>query len=320
MMSLVKEVGALGKQAASVYWLLLKVMVPALLIVKVLEMVGGVTLLGHVLSPVMQVVGLPDDLGIVLATMMLTNIYTGMLVFFNLGLSEPLSVAQVTVLGAMTLLAHSLPVEGAVAKRMGVSWRVTIALRFGGALVLGGLLNLVYSQFQWLQQPSQMLWQPTAAVDDSFVGWGISQIKTLAYIYFVIFALMSLLRLLRALGIERLIHTLLFPILRMLGIGKSAANVAVIGVVLGLTFGAGLLIKEAESGRLSRKDIFLTMGFLGLCHSIIEDTMLILLLGADLSGILWARFVFALVVIGILARWSYLQRRLEEQPKETPVL
>ncbi len=317
MMSLVKEVGALGKQAASVYWLLLKVMVPALLIVKVLEMVGGVTLLGHVLSPVMQVVGLPDDLGIVLATMMLTNIYTGMLVFFNLGLSEPLSVAQVTVLGAMTLLAHSLPVEGAVAKRMGVSWRVTIALRFGGALVLGGLLNLVYSQFQWLQQPSQMLWQPTAAVDDSFVGWGISQIKTLAYIYFVIFALMSLLRLLRALGIERLIHTLLFPILRMLGIGKSAANVAVIGVVLGLTFGAGLLIKEAESGRLSRKDIFLTMGFLGLCHSIIEDTMLILLLGADLSGILWARFAFALVVIGVLARWSFLQRRLEEPKEET---
>ncbi|SBS30570.1 hypothetical protein MAQ5080_01712 [Marinomonas aquimarina] len=310
MKSLLQESRRLVLESGRVYWTLLKVMVPALLVVKALDMLGGVTLFGHVLSPLMQWVGLPDEVGIVWATLILTNIYAGMLVFFNLGLSESLTVAQVTVLGVLMLLSHALPVEGAIAKRMGVSWRVTIALRFGGALVLGCLLHQFYSHFDLLQQPSQLMWQPPAHSDSGVWGWCLTQLETLMWIYVIILALMSLLKMLRVLGVERLIHALLYPILRMLGIGKSAANVAVIGTVLGLTFGAGLLIKEAEAGHLSKRDIFLTIGFLSLCHSVIEDTMLVLLLGADLSGVLWARLGFALIVIAVLARLPFVTKRL----------
>ncbi|WP_417551508.1 hypothetical protein [Marinomonas fungiae] len=312
MMRLLRECRILIQESGRVYWTLLKVMIPALLIVKALDMLGGVSVFGQALSPIMQLVGLPDDVGIVWATLILTNIYAGMLVFFNLGVSENLTVAQVTVLGVLMLLAHSLPVEGAIAKRMGVSWRVTIALRFGGALVLGFLLHQFYSYFDLLQQPSQLMWQPPANPDTSFLGWCIGQVKTMAWIYVIILSLMIILKILRVLGIERLMHALLYPILRMLGIGKAAANVAVIGTVLGLTFGAGLLIKEAESGHLTKRDIFLTIGFLSLCHSVIEDTMLVLLLGADLSGILWARLAFALFTIAILARLPFVSRRLVE--------
>ncbi|CUB04214.1 hypothetical protein [Marinomonas fungiae] len=312
MMRLLRECRILIQESGRVYWTLLKVMIPALLIVKALDMLGGVGVFGQALSPIMQLVGLPDDVGIVWATLILTNIYAGMLVFFNLGVSENLTVAQVTVLGVLMLLAHSLPVEGAIAKRMGVSWRVTIALRFGGALVLGFLLHQFYSYFDLLQQPSQLMWQPPANPDTSFLGWCIGQVKTMAWIYVIILSLMIILKILRVLGIERLMHALLYPILRMLGIGKAAANVAVIGTVLGLTFGAGLLIKEAESGHLTKRDIFLTIGFLSLCHSVIEDTMLVLLLGADLSGILWARLAFALFTIAILARLPFVSRRLVE--------
>ena len=312
MMRLLRECRILIQESGRVYWTLLKVMIPALLIVKALDMLGGVGVFGQALSPIMQLVGLPDDVGIVWATLILTNIYAGMLVFFNLGVSENLTVAQVTVLGVLMLLAHSLPVEGAIAKRMGVSWRVTIALRFCGALVLGFLLHQFYSYFDLLQQPSQLMWQPPANPDTSFLGWCIGQVKTMAWIYVIILSLMIILKILRVLGIERLMHALLYPILRMLGIGKAAANVAVIGTVLGLTFGAGLLIKEAESGHLTKRDIFLTIGFLSLCHSVIEDTMLVLLLGADLSGILWARLAFALFTIAILARLPFVSRRLVE--------
>lgn len=312
MMLLLKEIFVLFKEAARVYWALLKIMVPALLIVKVLDMVGGVTLLGHMLSPIMQLVGLPDEIGIVWATLMLTNIYTGLLVFFNLELTQTLTVAQMTVLGSMMLLAHSLVVEGAIAKSMGVSWRVTIALRFGGALLLGAILHQVYSHLNVLQQPSVMLWQPPESPDNSLMGWAQNQVETLLSIYVIIFSLMALLKILQVLGIERLIHALLYPVLRMLGIGRAAANVTVIGVILGLTFGAGLLIKETSSGHLSQRDIFLTLGFLGLCHSIIEDTLLVFLLGADLSGILWARLLFTFLVIGLLARAPFVRKRLSD--------
>lgn len=296
----------------SVYFTLLKVMVPALVVVKALDLLGGTTWLAFALSPVMSVVGLPDELAIVWAAALLVNIYTGMVVFFDVAPQLGLSVAEVTVLGTMILVAHSLPVEGAVAKAAGVSWRATLAIRLGGALALGALLNLAYSGSATLQQPARMLWQPAGPLDDSLLAWGLAQLQMLALIFVIIAALMLSLKLLRALRVERWIHALLAPMLRLIGISREAGHITVIGFTLGLSFGAGLLIREAKSGVLCRRDMFLTMGFLGLCHSVIEDTLLIVLLGADLSGILWARLAFALLVIGVLARLPMLERRLRE--------
>jgi spore maturation protein SpmB len=314
------DIGAAGAavkgfvlDVVTVYRILLKVMVPALIIVKALDLAGGTAWLAWLLAPAMSVVGLPGEMGIVWAAAILTNIYTAMIVYASLALSEPLTVAQVTVLGVMVLVAHSLPVEAAVAKAAGVSWRATLTLRLGGALALGGLLNLVYSTGGWLQTPSRLLWQP-AAVEPGLAAWALDQLWMLAGIFFVIAVLMAILRLLRLLGIERLMHVLLAPVLKLIGIRREAANITIIGTTLGLSFGAGLLLKDARSGTLSRRDIFLTLGFLGLCHSLIEDTLLILLLGADLSGVLWARLAFALLVIGTLARLPAVSRRLAESP------
>lgn len=293
----------------SVYFTLLKVMVPALIVVKLLDLVGATAVLAQGIGPLMQLVGLPESMGIVWAAAMLTNIYTGMIVFVEYAAHEPLTVAQVTVLGSMILVAHSLPVEGAVARAVGVSWRATIALRVGGALALGMLLNLAYGLSGTLQAESRLLWQPLP-VDDSLAIWALDQLRLLLFVLVAIATLMAMLRLLRALGVERLMHWLLSPVLRLIGIRREAANITIIGTTLGLSYGAGLLIREARQGALSRRDVFLTMGFLGLCHSVIEDTLLILLLGADLSGILWARLAFALLVIGVLARLSFLDRRL----------
>src|SRR5690606_22422563 len=110
-----------------VYLTLLKVMVPALVAVRLLDEVGATAWVAVALSPLMALVGLPDEVAIVWAAAMLVNIYTGMVVFFDVVPSLGLSVAQVTVLGAMILVAHSLPVEGAVARAAGSSWRATLA-------------------------------------------------------------------------------------------------------------------------------------------------------------------------------------------------
>lgn len=291
-----------GAELGAVYLALLKVMVPAIIVVKLLDMAGATAVLASVLGPLMQLVGLPESMGIVWATAMLTNIYTGMIVFVDQSAQQALSVAQVTVLGTMILVAHSLPVEGAVAKALGVGWGVTLSLRIGGALALGALLNLGYQFTHTLQQPSRLLWQPATTTDHSLLAWAIDQLQLLLLVLVAIATLMALLRALRAVGIERLMHWLLAPLLRLIGIRREAASITIIGTTLGLSYGAGLLIQEGRSGQLTRRDIFLTMGFLGLCHSIIEDTLLILALGADLSGILWARLGFAVVVIAVLAR------------------
>ena len=293
--------GRLLRDAVSSYLVLVRLMVPALIIVKALDMAGGTHLLAGLLAPVMQLVGLPPEVGIVWAAAMLTSIYTGLAVFADMSLTVPLSVAQVSVLGTMILVAHSLPVEGAVAKATGVSWPATLLIRLGGALVLGALLNLWYTSTGTLQEPAVMLWRPEVS-DPSLAAWALSQLRALGMIFLIILALMTLLRVLKAIGIERLMHAALAPLLRVIGIRREATNVTIIGFTLGISIGAGLLIREAKTGKMSQRDIFLTMAFLGLCHSVIEDTLLILLMGADLSAILWTRLAFAVVVTALLSR------------------
>jgi spore maturation protein SpmB len=291
----------LAKDIWQVYWTLVKIMVPSLIIVKALELAGAIDVLAVLLAPVMSLVGLPAEMGVVWATSLLTNIYTAMAVYFDLAAETPLTVAQISVLGTMILVGHALPVEGAIAKKAGLRWRTTLLLRVLGALVLGAILNLSYSSLGALEQPAQILWQP-AAGDDSLLNWAVSQLKLLATIPLIIAALMVGLRLLRWLGIEKLMHWLLDPVLKLLGMSKAAANTTVIGMTLGLAFGGGLLIQEAKQGHMSRQDVFLSMSLIALCHSLIEDTLLILLLGADLSAILWSRLAFALIFIALLAQ------------------
>lgn len=303
----IAQAKSLAQEVGEVYWTLLRIMVPALIVVKILDTIGATLWLAWLLAPLMSLVGLPESMGVVWATAMLTNIYTGMALFFSLQGGESLSVAQVTVLGTMMLLAHSLPIEGAVAKAAGVGWRATLLLRISGALVLGALLNISYQYTHSLQAVNHLVWQPAVA-DTSLSTWLITQIELLLAALVIITTLILSLRILRTLGIERVLHFLLSPVLRLLGISQQAANITVIGITLGLSFGGSLLIKEARSGLLAKRDIILSLAFLGLCHSLIEDTLLILLIGADLSGILWARLAFALLVIAILARLPWISR------------
>ncbi|MBT2773344.1 hypothetical protein J7J47_14040 [Halomonas sp. ISL-60] len=300
---LLAVVGRVLQDALRVYVTLLKILIPALLIVKGLELLGMIEWLGMVLAPLMDILGLPEQMGVVWAAALFTNLYTAIAVFFQVAGDMPLSVEQVTVLGALMLVGHSIPVEGAVAKRVGVPWWATLLLRVGGALLLAWLLHCFYSTFGLLQTPVELMWQPSLSSEPTLSGWAIAQLETLALIFVIILALIVLLKLLQKLGLERWIHLGLLPLLKLLGIGRSAANVTVIGFTLGLSYGAGLLIRDVQNGVLSKRDSTLALCFLGLCHSVIEDTLLILMLGADVAGILWARLLFAVVVVAIIARW-----------------
>jgi hypothetical protein len=48
--------------------------------------------------------------------------------------------------------------------------------------------------------------------------------------------------------------------------------------------------------------------FLGVCHSVIEDTLLIMLLGADIIPILLGRLVFSVLIVAFLARTFYARQ------------
>jgi len=302
MESIKRFFNELGREIFDVSYTLFKVMIPVIVIVKLLEELGGTALLSQWLAPLMSMVGLPEEMGLVWATTILTNIYAGMLVFVQTDFATPLSVAQVSVIGALMLMAHGLPVEVAIAKRAGVGVAATLALRLGGGFLFAWLLHLSYSTGDLLQQPAQLLWQPEVSTETGWLAWVVEQVKSLLAIQVIIALLLFGLKLLKILGVERLMGLMLRPVLKLLGISREATSITIIGVTLGLAFGGGLLINEARRGQVSARDVFTAIMLLNLLHSMIEDTLLILLLGADFTSIFWARIGFACVIVMLISR------------------
>ncbi|MBN1361954.1 MAG: hypothetical protein JW993_15265 [Sedimentisphaerales bacterium] len=285
--------------------ILFRIMIPVVIVVKIMAELGVVRYIAAALRPVMGLVGLPGDMGIVWAAALLTTVYGGIIAFVALAPQTPLTVAQVTILASLMLVAHALPIELRVAQKAGARPLAMGLFRFGGALVLGGLLNLIYRQTGWLQHEHVLLWQP-GAVDASLPAWVWDQIVNLAGIFAIILMLVTLMRLLRRLGVIGLLERMLAPVLRLLGMTPAATEITVVGMVLGLGYGSGLIIHHAGSGRIPKRDVLFSLALMGLCHSLIEDTLLMVALGAHLSGILLGRVLFALAATFALVKLSPL--------------
>ena len=63
-----------------------------------------------------------------------------------------------------------------------------------------------------------------------------------------------------------------------------------------------MIMHEAHSGKVGAKDIFYSLSLMGLSHSVFEDTLLMVVLGGHVSGLLWARVIFTLIVVALLVR------------------
>ncbi len=289
--------------------ILIKIIVPISIATKLLNDWGIIAYIGLVLGPVMKCVGLPGSMGLVWATAMMTNLYAAIIVFSSLASAEHLTVAQVTIITTMMLIAHALPIELRIAQKAGPRMRFMFLLRIIGALLVGLLLNQIYLRSGFLQSEFIALWNPDIS-DPSWRTWAVDQIRTIFSIYIIILLLLFIVRLLAWLGIIDLLTRILEPILRMMGMSKDAAPITIIGMTMGIGYGGGLIIREAQSGTLSRKDIFFSLSFMGLMHSMIEDTLLMLLLGGHITGVLVFRFLFAMLVVFVMVR---LMKRVSDR-------
>lgn len=283
---------------------LFKIMIPVLIVMRLLSALDLVGLLAAPLGPVMSLVGLPPETGLIWAAGMLNNIYGGIAVFLSLMGDLHLTAAQATILWSILLVAHSLPVELSIARRSGPRMAFQLLSRVLGGLLLGWLLHLVYSATGALNEPAVVLLSAAPAADLGWGAWALAQLKNLAMIFGIILTLLGLIRVLKLLRITEFMNALLRPVLRLMGIGERAATVTIIGLTLGISYGGGLIIREAREGGLDRRDVFFSLTLMGLCHSLIEDTLVMAMVGGHFSGILWGRLLFALVAVAALVQVS----------------
>ena len=92
------------------------------------------------------------------------------------------------------------------------------------------------------------------------------------------------------------------PATSKLGFSKEALVPLLAGFLFGISYGAGVLIPEARSNLISKRQIFLVAVFLALCHAMIEDTLLFMAVGANGLYLFFSRLILAIVFTFLVSR------------------
>jgi spore maturation protein SpmB len=190
-------------------------------------------------------------------------------------------------------------VEARITQKGGVRLWFMLLLRIGGAFLLGWIIHLLFSIFHLYTNKSTILWTP-GFKDPRLLYWILGECKNYIMIFLIILGLLSLMYVLKKSGVINRLNSFLEPFLKFLGMSKNVAPLAIIGMTIGLAYGGGLILRETKSHHLTKKDTFLSLSMMGLSHSLIEDTLLLVTIGASLVGILVGRLLFTILIMMLL--------------------
>ena len=272
--------------AARSAWLIVRLIVPLYILADILLYFDLPRHVTFIFAPVTTYLGLPPEAAMALAGGVLLNLYAGVAFAAPLGLDP----YQWTVLAVFLGVCHSMVVESAVMRRLGVSYIYSIVLR--GSMAFAVVLPIMY-------------------MPDSFFAAGIREgsVAPAHYNGFVEMLTSALTgACLLSVKIIGLVSLIIFVMdwLRSTRFMKDWADRVnscfsiIVGQLLGITYGAGILIREVDGGRLGRRDVFFIATFLMICHSIIEDALLFVIFGANYWVIVGVRLTAALVVSFLL--------------------
>lgn len=291
------------RQSFDAWLIIAKLTVPALIAVRLLVWLGWVEYVSMPFEPLMALMGLPKEAALVWATAMLTNNYTAIAVYLDLlPVMGSQTILQATIVGSMILIAHNLLVECGVCGGAGVSPLRMAILRIGGALAYGAIVHKIGTAFGLGGGSASFI------IDldiDPFPPWGtwlLGCLKTLAMMWGIVLALLLIMALFRKTGLMRLITASLSPLMRLAGVGPKATMITIFGMLLGLAYGGGLIIAESRSGRVPASDVYGSVTLMCLCHSLLEDTILLAAMGGSLWGLLGGRLAFSVALTAAIAR------------------
>jgi len=276
---------------------LLTIMVPISLGVALLEWLGVLNLVARQLAPLFSLLGLPGTAAFPLVTGALINVYSAIAIMVTL----PFSVKQLTILSLMVLLAHNLPVEVTVQKKAKSPALAIIAVRLLSAILAGFLLNAIMADNGHVIHSAVPLIQPDHLSLSGVISlWAQNSLRLIGKVMLIVIGLMIGHELLERTGVIKAIARLVYPVVFLMGLSKRSAFLWLVSNMLGLAYGAGIILKETREGKIGDDDIKTLNLSMAVCHSIIEDTLLFYAIGALLFWIVIPRIVLAALLV-----WSY---------------
>ncbi len=278
------------RSALSSAGLILKLVIPFYILADLLLYYDLLRPVSKLFAPVTTILQLPAETAMAITAGVFLNLYAAVAFAAPLGLSS----YEWTILGVFLGVCHSLPVENAIMKKLGIGILYSTFLRV--TIAFFTTLPLFFLPASWFSGSSSgkkikitHYNSLTELLFHSLSNAPILSLKIIALISLIIFLMDSLKRTRFISKYNDRVHTS-FSLLT--------------GQLLGITYGAGILFKEANSGNLKKKDLFFIGTFLMICHSLLEDPLLFVIFGANYWVIVVSRLIMACVAAFFLTRIS----------------
>ncbi|TYR80091.1 hypothetical protein FZC66_13230 [Priestia megaterium] len=287
-----------------------KVIVPVTLIVSILQYTPVLTWFATLISPFMRLFGLSGDAAIPLVLGNLLNLYAGIAGILSLDLT----VKEVFILAVMLSFSHNLLIETSVALKVGVKLWVILSVRMGLAFISALVINLL-----WNGGAEQAQYGLLASAQEQVNGWDAIIMQSIEKAGFGIFQLalivipvMIAIQILKDMSWLDKFSTVMSPMTRMLGMKENTSTTLVTGLLIGLAYGAGVMIQAVKEDGVSKRDATLAFIFLVACHAVVEDTLIFIPLGIPVLPLLLIR-VFVAVLLTIVISRIWKQKEVKQR-------
>jgi len=276
---------------------LLSIMVPISFAVTLLQFWGVLDYVAYALEPVCRLFGLRGEAALVIVTTSVMNIYSGIAVIQSI----PFTAREICIMALMGLFAHNLIIETAVQMKTGSNgWRM-LCIRLTGAVIGGLFLN-------WVLPASEIVVMHGIVSNplpflEVMQHWLTGTLMLTFQLICIVVSLNILQRILEEFGIMNKLARWASPLLRPMGLPSNAAFLWIVAYIVGLAYGAAILIEHRKENKISAKDADLLNHHIALSHSHLEDTALYMAIGAGLGWITLPRIVLAIIVVWIVRKF-----------------
>ncbi len=296
------------RPALSTTRFLVTVMVPVSLAVLFLDRSGTLAFLAAWLQPCMRLLGLSGESSLVFLSGALLNNYSAIAVIGTLDLSG----REVAILAVMCLICHNLIVECAVMRKTGSSVAKMVFLRLGTAVFAAAVLNRILPPEMGTAAAAGAAAGGTlapAAFSSLLPAWAADSGLLILKIAIIVLGLMIAQKIMEEFGFMELLAKFTAPLMAVFGLPGSAGFLWIVSNVVGLAYGAGIMIERAESGKLSQSEGDLFNHHAGISHSLLEDTLLYAAIGVGAFWLIVPRVVLAIVIVWLERLRRILFRR-----------